>query len=383
VRDRLTKAGTAMSKKIEAMSNISNLDFLRASAVLLVFTNHLVETLAYRFFGDLGKLGVLLFFVHTSFVLMASMDRLELSGFNLVKSFFIRRAFRIYPLSFLTVTAFLVLRIPTVSWADSYSWPGWSCVLSNILLIQNIAHSMSINCVLWSLPYEVQMYAALPLLYILLKKYRSIWASLSIILVGVSVALMEYAMFYKDSSMDWMILRYIPCFVAGVIAWRYFKEQGRRYPSAYWILAILSLAIIYRVLGIVRVYGVSFFATKHLELRSDHLIWWPNYCDMFRDWFFCGVAGLLLLYFKDIQNKWIKFASAWIAKYSYGIYLCHIAVMWFSFHVIHKCPTIFRVLLSIGMTAVVSYLLFHLIESPAIKLGKRLAMKLEKNDVGK
>jgi len=57
--------------------NSANLDVLRAIAVLMVFFYHLLE---YGYFSErrvnrLGQFGVLIFFVHTSLVLMMSMER--------------------------------------------------------------------------------------------------------------------------------------------------------------------------------------------------------------------------------------------------------------------------------------------------------------------
>jgi len=57
----------------------ANLDFLRATAVLLVLAQHLckrmhVDQIGWVATSSLGLFGVLLFFVHTSLVLMYSME---------------------------------------------------------------------------------------------------------------------------------------------------------------------------------------------------------------------------------------------------------------------------------------------------------------------
>src|SRR5579863_2076322 len=90
---------TAATKAVDLAQHLNtgemaNLDFLRAVAVGLVFTGHLLATMRIRGAGDLGHFGVLLFFVHTSLVLMMSMERLGLSGRNLYVSFAVRRIFR-------------------------------------------------------------------------------------------------------------------------------------------------------------------------------------------------------------------------------------------------------------------------------------------------
>src|SRR5207247_7825315 len=81
---------------------------LRSIAVLLVLVDHVcrhyfVDRIGRFAVVDLGLFGVLLFFVHTSLVLMHSMQRSGLTGWALLRNFRIRRFFRIYPLSVVAV----------------------------------------------------------------------------------------------------------------------------------------------------------------------------------------------------------------------------------------------------------------------------------------
>jgi peptidoglycan/LPS O-acetylase OafA/YrhL len=62
-----------------------NLDLLRATAVLTVFLAHLLIGLGVKPREEVGAAGVLIFFVHTSLVLMMSLSRLESRGESLVK----------------------------------------------------------------------------------------------------------------------------------------------------------------------------------------------------------------------------------------------------------------------------------------------------------
>jgi len=62
-----------------------------------------------------GLFGVLIFFVHTCLVLMYSMERSGLNGSSLHKDFYIRRVFRIYPLSILAVGVAVALQNVIVS----------------------------------------------------------------------------------------------------------------------------------------------------------------------------------------------------------------------------------------------------------------------------
>src|SRR5438045_2026919 len=101
-------------------SESTNLDLLRAIAVLLVYFSHLFGSLL-GFVGSglyahdkIGRVGVMFFFVHTFLVLMMSLERMSARGTSLVSQFYIRRAFRIYPLSILTVCTVAAFHIPAM-----------------------------------------------------------------------------------------------------------------------------------------------------------------------------------------------------------------------------------------------------------------------------
>src|SRR5437764_128419 len=145
----------------------ANLDFLRAYAVLSVYAGHLLQTFHIdKVIGpvgifDLAQTGVLIFFVHTSLVLMLSMERLRMESRRLFEVFYIRRAFRIYPLSIFVVAATVAAGVPAFP-TVTYSRPDWLTFISNVALTQNLTRTTPLPAVLWSLPYEVQMYVVLP-----------------------------------------------------------------------------------------------------------------------------------------------------------------------------------------------------------------------------
>src|SRR5207245_2310282 len=108
-----------VSLGMKPLKESPNLDLLRATAVMFVLGAHTLrfhglesEYLDMRW---LGGLGVLFFFVHTCLVLMQSLERQQLNfdRKGLVKNFYIRRAFRIYPLSILFILFIVALGIPS------------------------------------------------------------------------------------------------------------------------------------------------------------------------------------------------------------------------------------------------------------------------------
>ncbi len=366
----------AVAFATDASRDLANLDFLRTVAVGLVFVDHLAETMKIRGLGDIGHLGVLIFFVHTSLVLMLSMVRFGLSGFRLYAAFLVRRVFRIYPLSVLAVLAVTTFRIPSASWAGGFDWIGWPSFFSNIFLTQNLTHSQSILSVLWSLPFEMQMYLILPALFLLLCRFPSLKFASMIWLLGIAVAWAEWALQNGNADMDFLLTRYVPCFLAGVFAWRIMASRSRLIPGLLWILFLLLLVVAYRAVDALRVYGPAALGAVNGALRTDHGIWWPHFLDLFRDWAFCAVTGMLLPFFREIRIRWLNAISRKVALYSYGIYVAHVPAMWLCFDLLHTGSLIVGAVLSIALTGALAFLLYHLLEHPAIELGKRLSTNL-------
>ena len=100
---------TCMLRLVNAAKASSNLDLLRSCAVLLVVVAHVIgvwrpDDLPGYHMQALGLLGVEFFFVHTSLVLMFSLQRLSASApAHQLTTFLVRRFFRIYPLSVVVV----------------------------------------------------------------------------------------------------------------------------------------------------------------------------------------------------------------------------------------------------------------------------------------
>jgi len=357
----------------QSKAELANLDLLRTVAVMLVFIGHLLGTMKIRGGGDLGHFGVLLFFVHTSLVLMMSMERLGLSGRDLYAAFVIRRLFRIYPLSILSVAVVVSLRIPSTSWAAAYAWPGWHAVVSNLLLTQNITQSPSVNCVLWSLPFEIQMYAILPMLFLWTVRFPSLRATFAIWLLSVALAAAEYMVRLGSVDSAFLAMRYFPCFAAGVFAWRFLKTREPRFPGWAWVLVLAALVITYRIVDALRVYGPGVFMTSHGSLRNDHHLWWPPYLDLVNGWAFCAATGLAIPFFCEIRSRWLQTLSKQVARYSYGIYVSHVPILWLCFVKFH-IGSVAGTLMAFLLTAGVSVFVYRCLEDPAIRLGKRIAI---------
>lgn len=77
--------------------------------------------------------------------------------------------------------------------------------------------------------------------------------------------------------------------------------------------------------------------------------------------------------FSEMSNRWLRKACHYVARYSYGVYLVHFSCIWFAFVELSKMSLAFRWAVFAAVTVVVPVALYHLVESPMIDLGRRLA----------
>jgi peptidoglycan/LPS O-acetylase OafA/YrhL len=325
-------------------SDSSNLDIIRAVAVLSVFFAHLRDIvfgsgpiLAWHF----AQMGVLIFFVHTSMVLMLSLERTKLEGKALFGAFYLRRFFRLYPLSMFCVTvAMLLHRSPEL--ADPVRYWKWSEYFSNMALTTNLTYTDIMVGGLWTLPLEVQMYLALPFLFLLGRSRPGR------VLALVWIASIPLAVLQLHTSGRLNVLGYAPCFISGVIAWKLSLSVPRRFAGWLWPV------------GFVAIWPVFFLATHEN--------------DMYYRWAFCLALGLAIPWFKEIRFRPLQVAAHFIAKYSYGIYLSHIAVIMWSFSL--PVPAAMKWVIFVISAAITPIAMYHVIEHPLILAGQRFANRL-------
>jgi len=335
------------------MRTSTNLDVLRSSAILAVFVSHIIYSIggsrlaAYDFIVALGRLGVIIFFLHTSLVLMLSMDRTALEPMFATR-FYVRRAFRIYPLSILAVITTFVLRLPPDTWSRLRYYPiSIPQLVSNLLLIQNITQHPPVLSPLWSLPLEVQMYVVLPFLFLLVRSEN--WCRRLLIYLGIAIA-SAWVMWSFVGKLN--IFAFIPCFLAGVMA---YKRAGhsRTLPAWMWVVLIPGLILV----------------VAALPLYQRHFL---RPLSTFMEWAVVWTLGFTWPLFREVTWRPIVRTGALVAKYSYGIYLAHTYAFYISFVKFKSSPAV-SVLMATVITAALAILAYHLIEHPFITMGKRVA----------
>ncbi|KPI22483.1 acyltransferase 3 [Actinobacteria bacterium OV320] len=137
------------------------LDALRAVAALAVVLDHSSYAFLPQFRQELmpqfnvGRYGVLLFFLVSGYIVPASLERR-----GCVRSFWIGRVFRMYPLWAAAVIAVLALDLLGV--AELRADPGrqslTTVAVAHVTLLQELLGTPSVLLVLWTLSYEMAFY---------------------------------------------------------------------------------------------------------------------------------------------------------------------------------------------------------------------------------
>jgi peptidoglycan/LPS O-acetylase OafA/YrhL len=295
--------------------------------------------------------GVIIFFVHTSFVLMGSLERLQRdaqSNWQLLTGFWCRRFFRIYPLAILFVVLIALFRIPADPGAV-YEWVGWRAFFSNLALTQNMTYDYNILGVLWTLPLEVQMYVMLPGLYSAVRGRRR-YVSLGLWVLSVVLALVMPAI---SERLD--VFRYGPCFTSGIVAYDLIRNKSWRWALPAWVWPIgIAAAIL--------LFGPH--DNLHLGLKIQ------------RAWAVSLLLGVLYANVREGSYGVLGPVLHWIAEHSYGIYLSHAIVMGFAFFTLSGAPMWVRILVLVAGSIGVPALLYVAIEKPLILVGGHVARRM-------
>lgn len=229
------------------------LDVLRGVAALCVVFNHFsyfvpprAQVAVYHWI-DPGEYGVFVFFIISGYIVPASLERK-----GSVRTFWVSRLFRLYPLYLLAVGfAMLLWAIHFGSLRGEGADPETS-VFSQLLMMSNVLAGKNLPNVVWSLSYEMIFYLLLTAMFLARVHRRS--GRYALLLGVAAVALggvLPQAYFNSLSS---------PRFIAVV--------------ADLVVLAGLAFAVVMR--GLPRMMGAVLAATAGLALLAFNGTWlWP------------------------------------------------------------------------------------------------------------
>jgi peptidoglycan/LPS O-acetylase OafA/YrhL len=325
-----------------------NLDVLRAVAVSCVLVNHIAVSFHASpriVFTQIGNAGVLLFFVHTALVLMASLER-HGQGPGWIERFYLRRAFRIYPLAVVVLLLVIGLNIPSGvpvrGDIHAFQPASWATIGANLLLMQNVVGERLLSAPYWSLPLEVQMYLLLPLCFLVARR-KSL--DMALLFAALVIAYLTVAFSGLPGAWRLTVFNYGPCFFAGVLAYHLLRRTSPTIRSGMFPFVVLAAVALVVLLGTTR----STFA---------------------RAWVPCLLLGLVIPRIAELSESVVTRAAKTIATYSYGIYLLHVPVLWLAFNVGAALPLLLQLVIVVGGLVSFPWLAYQLIEDPGVRFAR-------------
>ena len=200
---------------------------------------------------------------------------------------------------------------------------------------------MGSACPAVELPYEVQMYLILPMFYFWGKRFRHP------VVLGASGLLVDVADWLVSKRLGTpMLFPYAPFFTLGIAL--YFTKAKQMFSgTAYCVFLGLTVAAI---------------SVCHNSLADNYWI--------------VLLFGLGFRWLREIESRWLCAAAHFVAKYSYGIYLSHIPIMWLVTEPMSAAPVVLRIAVFLILAPAVPILLYYTVEKPAIDLGTRLTCRL-------
>ena len=304
----------------------------------------------------IGRFGVLLFFVHTSLVLMQSLERLERDEDITFKTltFYVRRGLRIYPLAIAAVCIVVALHLPNelqVSRTQVLRPATFDLrtILANALLIQNLVAAPLVLYQLWTLPLELQMYLTLP--WFFRQATRGVWRVVALLGVTATMAALGDHLFALPGLWRLNILPFVPCFLSGVLAYAILRRRPKPIVGAWAILGLL--------LG-----GLLLSAASNLGTGFHRWGWLP-----------CVGVGASLPFIVDARDSWFTRAAEGVAKYSYGIYLLHTFALYLAFQTGMGLPLALQWVIFTTSLCAMTWVAYHAIEAPFVRYGKAVRVQ--------
>jgi peptidoglycan/LPS O-acetylase OafA/YrhL len=390
------------------------LDMLRGLAALAVVFDHAsyyvlhhIRAIVYQWF-DPGNYGVFVFFIISGYIVPASLERK-----GSVRTFWVSRLFRLYPLYLLAVGIAVALYFAHFGSIRGEDSDPETSVLSQLLMMSNVLEGKNLPNVVWSLSYEMVFYLLLTALFIARVHKRSSWYALGFAAAAVAIGgVLPQAFFTNNVATPRLIAlvadlavlfglalavvlrgtsRLLGAVLAAVVAITLLAFNGGWiYPwEALSILALMFTGTMFyraeqgqypwrKAVAVgVAVFGCAIAA----GLWHSHAWGMGAYAELVweRRWFtaflLAGLtfgAGLALRHL-----RWPR-ALTWLGLVSYSMYLLHPLVIevyhhfsWTRQH--HPFPL--QVLLAAGLLATIialSSVTYLLVERPMQSFGRRV-----------
>lgn len=293
-------------------------------------------------FVDLGKYGVISFFVLSALTLAMSMERTRKFSY----SHYLKRRFaRIFPMYCVAIIAFWWLggndyyqKMFGVAPRDYYDLFAHLTFLN----LWDVRYQGSVLGVEWTVPIEMWTYLIIPPLYFILKRQGHAWKWM-VFLAALALSLADPLWHREWLGAHWAIETYLYCFIGGIIAFSYWGKVSLSARAADVLVAVIVVGMLFPLGG-----------GRMLEL-----------------WFTLLVMALILALPRArharpiFENRPVVF----IGNISFSFYLLHFPILHYLIE--HHFSKQMIVLLGLIVTTGMAYLCHVLVEKPALSLTGR------------
>jgi len=361
------------------------LDSLRGLAALAVFFSHIylvfndnpLTRLLFEF-GPLrltvaGSEAVTFFFVLSGFVLSLPFCSGKRPAY---RHYVVRRVCRIYIPYIAAFLAALGLRdvfySGTINGLSDWFNANWSnplgsgAIRDHLLLIGTFTSNL--NNVVWSLVHEMRVSLVFPLLMFLLVRMNALQG------IGFGAALSAGSVLYAYLSganftgTEWhATVHYAALFIVGALLAKY-REPLRDKIRSLGPKRTLTLSLVGLLLY---VYARPSYII-HMLFEGFN----PYYRMVMDTWLTAAGAAVFIMLgiSSGAFSRFLRFRIInYIGRISYSLYLTHLAVLFSCIHLLHPVLPMWAIcLIAAAGTFAASSLMYHLVEKPAIRLGKAL-----------
>lgn len=336
----------------------SRIDTLRAAAALAVVYAHYFMPFLPTWLRIVPG-GVDLFFILSGYLITTSLiaDAPKMNGHQLLRSFYIKRSFRIFPLYYTTLAVTVAIGL----YGAVQSWPWAAAYILNFSITQRIADAGYIGH-FWTLAVEEQFYLVLPLLFCWLS--RRTFTALGLSVIGAAIAFRTANLFNEPAGnlfnfntlaeMDRLAIGSL--LAVAVNAYGLDRTEvllNRLLPLS--LPSFVCCCFVSMMSGLMRVLTISFLTV---------------FCSLFFAWLIIkAVRG------GPRTSSWGGTLLPGIGALSYGIYLFHVPMM-AAIHAVEKGSFSFIArCAAVVATVALAWVSFRFFEAPLIKVGRRLAQR--------
>jgi peptidoglycan/LPS O-acetylase OafA/YrhL len=358
---------TDLNKLSEKDQQLPQLNGIRTIAVSLVILFHWFPQDHWLNTFPNGTIGVTLFFVLSGYLITGillnnkSSDR---SDFLFTyKNFMIRRALRIFPIYYLTLSLMWILPYINITIpSDFYSKPFYYLFYVYNHLLEKTGNWSDILSPFWTLAVEEQFYVFWAIFMLLLPKKSIKPFLLLTIILGV---VFRYYFDYLQGGRGLITITCIDCFAIGGFL--------SLYKSSYMPKSVKLILQILTVLSLIFILFVTFYPeNKNTDFLNILFL---------RSAISCISAYLILILTSKTQHWFTRLLSlppvSFLGKISYGIYVYHMLIPALFWILVSKLrlPIQHNLVISLVVLLTFCYLSWVLIEKPFNSLKSRFKYK--------